>query len=366
MDTHLPQLDGLRGIAILIVVLGHLVVFNFGFGIRALGPIPPLGIGLFFVLSGFLITRILLASREEAHYFRSFYVRRALRIWPLYFAVLTLLFAVTNHRVTELTFDENRLHWPVFALYFQNLFYRQATQMGPPMLAITWSLAVEEQFYTIWPAVVRKLSIRAIALVLSGTVVAAPLARFVAPRFGIDPYINPICRFDAMAMGGLLAIWVVNGNASKPIARRTVCWFLAFAVMAEVACHFTGLTHYLSKTIAGAAFTFVLALALTSTPLIRVLSNRRLRYLGKLSYCLYLVHPIVAAFAVTFWPGQSLVIRLLRVIAIAAGTLAVAALSWRFFEGPILQLKRYFPAANANSGKLPALPRPSPIFGAGL
>src|ERR1700678_30636 len=91
MNKHLPQLDGLRGIAILIVVLGHVTVFGFGLGISHLGPIPPAGVDLFFVLSGFLITRILLDARRQPHYFRNFYIRRALRIWPLYFAALLIL-----------------------------------------------------------------------------------------------------------------------------------------------------------------------------------------------------------------------------------------------------------------------------------
>jgi peptidoglycan/LPS O-acetylase OafA/YrhL len=347
MNKHLPQLDGLRGIAILIVVVGHLIVLNFGLGVTILGPIPPLGVDLFFVLSGFLITRILLESREEPNYFKSFYVRRALRIWPLYFAVLGVLFAVTNHRVPALTFDESRVHWPVFAFYVQNVFYKQASQLGPLALAITWSLAVEEQFYAIWPVVVRKLSIRALTGVLFATIAIALVARFVAPRFGIDPYINPVCRFDAMAMGGLLAIWTLTHKASRGVAISTMWVILSLAVLAEVICHFAGLTHYLSKTIVSAAFTGLLASGLHSNLVIRILSNRMLRSLGKVSYCIYLVHSIVAAIVLNVWPGPGLGIRLLRVAAIAFGTSVIAALSWRFFEEPILRLKKYFPPSNA-------------------
>jgi peptidoglycan/LPS O-acetylase OafA/YrhL len=346
MNKHLPQLDGLRGIAILIVVLGHLIVFNFGLGVGALGPVPPLGVDLFFVLSGFLITRILLDSRHQPNYFKSFYVRRALRIWPLYFAVLGILFVATNHRIPALTFDESRVHWPVFAFYFQNVFYRQASQLGPLALAITWSLAVEEQFYAIWPIVVRKLSIRALTAVLFVTIAVAPIARFVAPRFGIDPYINPVCRFDAMAMGGLLAIWLLTHKASKGATIGTMWLVLSLAALAEVVCHFVGLTQYLSKTIASAAFTGLLASSLHSDLVSRTLCNRLLCSLGKVSYCIYLAHPIVAAIVLTFWPGPGLGIRLLRVASIALGTSLVAALSWRFFEEPILRLKRYFPPAD--------------------
>ncbi len=347
MNHHLPQLDGLRGVAILIVLVGHLIVLNFGLGVTTLGPIPPLGVNLFFVLSGFLITRILLQSREQPNYFKNFYVRRALRIWPLYFIVLAILFAVTNHRIPTLTFDENRLQWPVFAFYIQNVFYKQASELGPLALAITWSLAVEEQFYAIWPIVVRKLSIRTLTTVLVATIVVAPVARFVAPRFGFDPYINPVCRFDAMAMGGLLAIWTLTHQGWRAAATSKMWLILSLAVLAEVGCHFAGLTHYLSKTIASAAFTGLLAFALHSDRVIRILSNRTLRCFGKVSYCIYLAHPIIAAIVLMVLPGTGAGIRLLRVTAIGGGTFAIAALSWRFFEEPILRLKKYVPPADA-------------------
>ncbi len=368
MNKHLPQLDGLRGIAILIVFLGHLVVFGFGLGLSRFGPIPPTGVDLFFVLSGFLITRILLDSREQPNYFKSFYVRRALRIWPLYFVVLTILFVATNHRIPALTFDETRVHWPAFVFYVQNLIYKQATELGPLALAITWSLAVEEQFYGIWPIVVRKVTMRGLTYILFGTILIAPFARVLAPQLGIDPYINPICRFDAMAMGGLVAIWAVSGKLSKRIVLKTTWIILAAAVPLEIACHYLGLTHYLSKTIVGAVFAAVLASSLYSETAIRRLSNGILRALGKVSYCIYLVHAIVAGIVVSLWPGRSLALALLRIALIAAGTLGIAALSWHFFEEPILRFKKYFPAERIKpemSGKhkppifLPANPEPN-------
>jgi len=344
MNKHLPQLDGLRGLAILIVFAGHLLVFRFGLGLSALGPIPPTGVDLFFVLSGFLITRILLESRTHANYYGSFYIRRALRIWPLYFLVLAFLFGVANHRIPGLTFDEERIHWPVFALYVQNLFYKQATDMGPLYLAITWSLAVEEQFYGIWPVVVRKISTRGLTYLLFGTIALGPVARLIVPRFGVDPYINPLCRFDAMAMGGLLAIWAATGKLTRASVVRGSVIVFGLAIPLELLCHYLGLTHYLSKTIVAAVFAAVLALALHSGPLARALSNRALRWLGKVSYCVYLVHAMVAAVVVSLWPGNSVGMALFRMVLIGAATLTVAGLSWRLFEGPILAFKKYFPS----------------------
>lgn len=190
-QQHLPQLDGLRGLAIAIVVLGHMMVFGVGFGLSRLGALPPLGVTLFFVLSGFLITRILLDARNKSNYYLSFYARRALRIWPLYFLILAVLFWITNHRVAGLTFDENQVHWPFFVLYVQNIVYKNATLLGPPALGITWSLAVEEQFYTTWPFVVRNLTNITLKRFLLVVIAIAPIARYVCPQFGFDPYINP-------------------------------------------------------------------------------------------------------------------------------------------------------------------------------
>jgi peptidoglycan/LPS O-acetylase OafA/YrhL len=344
MDKHLPQLDGIRGLAILIVVSGHLLVFNVGMNLKTLGPLPPVGVDLFFVLSGFLITRILLDARSQPHYFRNFYMRRALRIWPLYFAALVLFFGVTNHRVQALTFNSAQVHWPVFVLYIQNLWYPHLDLLVPAALTVTWSLAVEEQFYTVWPFLVRNFSAITLTGALCLTIAIAPLARLAAPHLGFEPYTNPLCRFDAMAMGGIVAIWILHKKPSRIQALKVAAWLIVFAAVAECACHFAGWTHSLSKTILSSAFTALLLLALYSDIAAKLLSNPVLRYFGKISYCLYLCHLVVAALVGTALPaGGSLVLRLTRCAMVLLGSVTVAELSWRFFEKPILGLKRYFP-----------------------
>jgi peptidoglycan/LPS O-acetylase OafA/YrhL len=343
-QQHLPQLDGLRGIAIAIVVLGHMLVFAVGFGSTKLGPLPPLGVTLFFVLSGFLITRILLDARSKAEYYLSFYARRALRIWPLYFLVLAILFLFTNHRVAALTFDETRVRWPFFVFYVQNIVYKNATLFGPPALGITWSLAVEEQFYTTWPLIVRNLSNITLKRLLVIFIVAAPIARFLCPQFGIDPYINPLCRFDGMAMGGLVAIWITERRPVRKIVMRVARSVAAIAIVLGCAFYVTSLTHLFSKTIESALWTSILLTAMGSTFAIRVLSHAALRFLGKISYCAYLTHFIIASFVVSLWPGAGIGIRVFRVAVVLTMTCLIGMLSWRFLEEPILRLKQYFPA----------------------
>jgi peptidoglycan/LPS O-acetylase OafA/YrhL len=366
-DRHFPQLDGIRGVAILIVLLGHLASLNIGFGIGKLGPLPPIGVDLFFVLSGFLITNNLLQARGRDHFFKNFYARRALRIAPLYFALLIFVFAIANHRLAALSFNAQKVHWQVFALYLQNLYYRQASELGPLCLAVTWSLAVEEQFYMVWPLLVSKLTIRNLSAVALGVVLVAPIARTIVPLLGYDPYINPICRMDAMAMGALLSLWCF---ATKPSARkiksRAVCFFTAGAA-GELICHFLGLTHVMSKSFVALMFTALLALSLAWEPLGKVLSGSPLRLTGKVSYCLYLAHPVIGALVFYKMRGSSLGNSVLRSILIIVLSYLVAWLSWTLFEAPILSLKKYFesrfPSRNASPSKeLNSAPL-SPVLG---
>ena len=222
-DNHLSQLDGIRGIAILIVLLGHLITQPIGFEIVRLGPLPAVGVDLFFVLSGFLITNVLLRAKDKEHFFVNFYSRRALRIVPLYFALLIFMFGIANHRLAALTFNDQKLHWQVFAFYLQNIYYHQTSELGPLALAVTWSLAIEEQFYMVWPLLISKLTIRKLSVVAGVLIFIAPIARIVVPWFGYDPYINPLCRVDAMAMGALLSFWIVRLKPSSNVIKKASC-----------------------------------------------------------------------------------------------------------------------------------------------
>jgi len=353
-DRHFPQLDGIRGVAISIVLLGHLVSLNIGFGVEKLGPLPPIGVDLFFVLSGFLITNNLLQARGKDHFFKNFYARRALRIAPLYFAMLIFVFGIANHRFAALSFNAQKVHWQIFALYLQNLYYRQATALGPLCLAVTWSLAVEEQFYMVWPLLVSKLTIRNLSAVAFGVVLIAPIARTVVPLFGYDPYINPICRMDAMAMGALLSLWRSAAHPSAREIKSRALYFFSAGAAGEVICHFLGLTHVMSKSFVALMFTAMLAFSLTWEPLSRVLSIAPLRLTGRVSYCLYLAHPIIGALVYHKMKGSSLANSASRSFIIIVLSYLVAWLSWTFFEGPILGLKRYFESRFASRNGAPS------------
>ena len=159
---YIPQFDCLRGVAVLMVLISHSGFLEL---LPHAGMLKYPGYGAldsYFVLSGFLITGILLDSKGSEHYFRNFYVRRAVRIWPLYYLVLFLVFVIeplfmpaTRPTVASI--------WPAFTFYVQNLIYHGAYPFG---LAATWSLAVEEQFYITWPLLVFFLKKRTLAVFL--------------------------------------------------------------------------------------------------------------------------------------------------------------------------------------------------------
>lgn len=189
LRSKMPELDALRGIAILLVLFFH--GFGFRYGLEGLSGFPKLfvaatlpgwiGVNLFFVLSGFLITGILLDTKPNARYYRTFYTRRALRILPLYYAVLLLLAVLTR------TGWVNRhASWPFLILSF--FYLSNVTELfGVTMqYGVLWSLAVEEHFYLLWPAAVRSLSRYGVAIVSVIICVLCPSLRAFYAIRGYD------------------------------------------------------------------------------------------------------------------------------------------------------------------------------------
>ena len=362
---HIPALDGLRGCAILGVLLLH---FTSALSAPAGAParlvkqafsIGWTGVDLFFVLSGFLITGILADARQTPRRFRTFYARRALRILPLYYGFILLLFALPpllGARTYTTSFAGQLPYW----LYLQN--FRPLTGPALEFAAHLWSLAIEEQFYLVWPLLVFTLSrtaaLRACLLCLAGAVAFRVASVFTVDDLRTIYFLTP-GRVDGLALGGAIAL-VMRGSGGPERLRRMAPAVLALsaALIAGAALLPAGFDPggvymvTVGYTALALFFGAVLVLALDGGPpmLPRLLSGGVLRFFGRYSYGLYVVHvPLIVlgrlagvtpdAFAGTRWelPG------LLGYVALmAAASILVALASWHLYEKRFLRLKSRF------------------------
>jgi peptidoglycan/LPS O-acetylase OafA/YrhL len=361
---RIPELDGLRGMAILLVLVAHY------FAVPGTGAASLLngywfrlgwtGVDLFFVLSGFLIGGILLGARDSINYFKTFYARRFFRIVPIYYAwiliyILASVFA-RNFLSTRVG-SVQKIDIQILAhfLFLQNFREFLKSTVSFWWFSSTWSLAVEEQFYLVAPLLVRYLPRRVLALVLVLVVFGAPTLRFVIRNgFSDGPWLAyrlMPCRADSLALGVLAALLWNNPKARAWLQTHAAVLYCLFAILfAGVAYLWRWYSDPLLPLTQTAGYTW---LALFFAVLLLLLLSRRasllsalmrlgfLREIGGVSYCIYIIHTAV------FLLFHQLLLHALPVVtdAKAAGvtflaaftTYAIAKLSWRFFEQPLLR-----------------------------
>lgn len=375
--SHVPALDGVRGLAILLVLVSHLMLFNnrtgsrFGDSLSALRGLGWVGVDLFFVLSGFLITGILYDTLHDPHYFRSFYMRRFLRIFPLYYGFLFFLL-VLGRWAPGLHFAWGGRQY-VLLTYLQNTgLWFPVTDFHPGVWADLdhfWSLAVEEQFYLFWPLLVFLVRGRrrliALALALSGIALLLRIALYLHGSSPLLIFMLTPCRMDTLLLGGLVAL-VVRGDSGW-IPRR---WMVPLALTSAVAIagytlwhlgddmrgFFFGATIGYSVIALGCIGVLVAALEPISVAH-KIFGWTFLRGLGKYSYGIYVLHIFVARLfagltsrllgtSLRIWLTPHLHSRALAVLVeFCVNALAVflaAYLSYNLYEVHFLRLKRYF------------------------
>lgn len=356
--AKMPELDSLRGVAILLVVFYHGFFWSNNLtGLTGaakflvnLTRIGWLGVNLFFVLSGFLITGILVDSLAQKNYFRRFYVRRALRILPAFYALLLILVFIPS---------QSRAYLLLSFFYLSNL----ASPLGIPMTyTILWSLAVEEHFYFVWPVAVKVLSVRTLMILAASIVCCEPCLRawyFFRGWPEGSGYLTWLVA-DGLAMGAILAM-----VARLPQFTRKRLAFLAVMVlgvaasMALFGSRFGILTQRrllgasLLLTVAHLFFLGVLGLTLLlgTSKWRRLVNIPVLQFFGGISYGLYLIHWMIFqgwdAITELLLPSLShpvghagpLGIRFLGAGGAATG---LAYLSRRYFEEPFLRIKKRF------------------------
>lgn len=347
LPAFIPAFDGLRGIAILAVLLYHCLPRLQGTWIEKFVSWGWSGVSLFFVLSGFLITGIILDSGSAPGFYSNFYARRFLRIWPVYWLLLFLFyfffpFVFSGYR--WMLHDVATAPWLFLMLFVQNLWPITL----PGALGPTWSLAIEEQFYLFWTPIVRSIPPRWLLLAASAMLVASPMVRlFWGNRFTPT---NTITHLDGLAVGSLVAI------ALRVLPWPPAVWkWITRAALAIGATGVVLMLHHgsaFTDTLLAVGFGGMLLAALLGhaaprlTLYCRALGFRPLAFVGRISYGLYLTHILVFSILGGYVdkpldrfgiPGNLAIV----VIRLAAA-IGVAALVWVRFEKPILSLKRHF------------------------
>ncbi len=352
--SYYPALDGLRGIAILGILIQH----NFSFL-----PIPKFGwtgVDLFFVLSGFLITDILLRTKDQKNFLPNFFIRRILRIFPLYYGLLIVFFVVTplinqfKDQYTYYSTNQNMLWMPL-----QNwLYITKPKPHNDTVFNHFWSLSVEEQFYLLWPIIIfacKKIQ-RLIIItyfILFGCIAFRLSTWLYFGNANINFLLQYMTRVDGLCIGSLIAIWrnISVETASKKLIRlgiillslHATAFILTKTIFSNVP-HFTIFGYSTITIIFGLVLIFVLEKENKLTKFL--FENRVLKGLGKISYGLYVYHwPTLVIFKIYFLNylkdfGISNY-KSIAIISISAVLLAitVSVMSYHFFEKKILAFK---------------------------
>jgi peptidoglycan/LPS O-acetylase OafA/YrhL len=349
---YAPELDGLRALAVCAVMIAH-----FSPTLSRFVDWGPIGVRLFFVLSGFLITQLLLRARAKAdarqaskpRELRRFFVRRAFRLWPLYFACLLITYA------THVDGTESNIWWHLLFATNQYVFH---FQHWPALLSHFWTLAVEQQFYFVWPFAILTLPPAAMPALFSIMLVSGPVTRGLLVGLGISDtdyvYVLLPCCLDFFSFGAIVA-WGLQVRSAGPVARcglllaavAGLAGWLLFGSILRTVGHVPRYWVVFDASIQALGFASLLTYLL-HCPSSRAAGPLRwppLVYLGRISYGIYIFHNFM------HWVGPSILVRLvghayfasevIQVIYLSACAIAVAALSFHVFEEPVRKFGRH-------------------------
>lgn len=349
---YLNYLDGIRGIAALMVMIFHFVPNNIPitnssliFKIQKIAIFGQTGVDLFFVLSGFLITRILISEKGGKYFFRNFYIRRTLRIFPLYYLFLIILFFIVplfNSTTTKLS----ETWW--FWIYLQNIPLTFNLPLDGPNHF--WSLAVEEHFYLLWPLIVFFLNKKQLLKISLIIIIFSIIVRFIFIQNDIGVFYFTFCRLDALAFGTLLACYESENlfDNLKIFLKYSFPICLLFLIILWV--FFSGLGDDWLQTF---KFTFIGYIYFCVIAMLLIYDNQLLlkikmviessffKLLGKISYGLYVYHPFCFLIVnrYIFQKNKSFFVSMVLSFFL---TFVISWLSYTFFESKLISLKDKF------------------------
>lgn len=352
--NHYPALDGFRGVAILLVVLHH----NFGFMNYFF--FGWLGVDLFFVLSGFLITEILLNSLGRPGFLKNFYIRRILRIFPLFYLALVICLVILPN-IKSLELDSGYYTGNQFWLwtYLQNWLFVFKEPYGDKILLHTWSLAVEEQFYLVWPLLILMFRTpKRLLIVMLTILLLVGVARYIVWSYKVEDLayssLYTFTRIDGLCIGSIIAILQ---KLDPGFLKRNNTVIVVLIAVINLGFYFistrTGFTFPYLAFVGYTTFAVLFGLLLyeavrgESKIIHWLLDNRPLKFFGKISYGLYVWHwPVYILMfdAARDWffakgAGSIRMAELCSGLFVTAVALLTSLVSYRYFEMPFLKLK---------------------------
>jgi peptidoglycan/LPS O-acetylase OafA/YrhL len=366
---YFPNLNGLRFIAAFLVIIHHIEqiksisnVENYYGKIPFIDIIGKLGVVLFFVLSGFLITYLLLT---EEHSFRKisirkFYVRRMLRIWPLYFLIIILAFFVLPNIDTfilpgfgkEVIYSNLLLKLFLYAIFFPNLVL---SLLGiVPYASHTWSIGTEEQYYLVWPIILKYFKKHRIILMLFIIFSYLAFAKILSSEYSdILPYKNVVEAFwssfniDCMAIGGIYAILLFQKNIFLKLIQNATVFYMTITLVTFLMLNGINIP-YVHYEFYSVLFGIIILNFATNDKIKISLENKLFNYLGNISYGLYMYHPIGIVLALAISLSIDLTTNWLIYPLSFILTIILAGFSYKYFESFFLKLKGKF--SNVLSG----------------
>lgn len=350
--AYFPLLDGVRAIAIILVIVYHWIIDE---NLRRTLPAGPIGVTIFFVLSGFLITRILLKQHEDStkggirKYF-TFFMRRVIRIFPIYYVLLIGLILLNFYQISIETDLYSR------PIYYFTFFYNhllESTKNWNDYLSPLWSIAVEEQFYVFWAGLILFLPKRFLNTYFFATfIVLGPLFRWwlLVKNGGIGVYM-PTC-IDCFAYGGLLAYLLQNNQEQLAKYLKLIRVFAPISLVLVFALSFLGFDEGVYYSIFFRTHVSIVSVALIYEAIAqnkylvnKILSWQPLKYIGKISYSLYLFHmaiPLIILLVLNRLNFNMNLINEFKEPFALFFLLVASSISWILIEKPFMSLKRYF------------------------
>ena len=376
---HISELDAIRGLGIGLVLINHFWPEKSAF-VFQLGQLGWIAMDAFFVLSGFLITGILLDSQARPDYFSNYYIRRALRIFPLYYLTLLLGIVMLKLEAGGSAYRSFVQNWGSpgwFFVYLGNIKESIVGQTPPNVyFSVLWSLQIEEQFYLLFPFLIRYMRRDHLVRLLWCLVFLSPVCRLLfylwVPDKVMIQYVLLPCHMEGLALGALIAIRFRSGSWEIPKAPLMAGTGLLLLV--------TSLGSYFSKSPSpgmscislfarlpgytmssfGCAGLVLCLILFRGSPYTRLLRTPAVRYMAVISYGIYLLHPLVSRF-VRSWDVPALDYgTYLRFFVAASLSVAAASVSWFAFERPLARLKDRIAPRLTPSDSKSAVPETQP------